>query len=172
MRNRLRTKYLAYLNVDEFIIPHSDQSKTWTHMLNELPTNPAYIFTFFRKKWNNPTEFQDSDLTKHWKLVTLLKIELESQIFPPFQATKYIIRPKEVDFLGINSPRLKGNKRSYIVPVNTGLLHHYRNWETYDDNKEMVKDDIVRRKYKDVLLKQVEKVWSNLTHVKLDVRFH
>jgi hypothetical protein len=55
------------------------------------------------------------------------------------------------------------------VPVEVGLLHHYRDWENEMSLPEIkVFDDTIPRKYSKTLIERVAKIWSILKDVKMD----
>ena len=165
-RNREITNYLAVIDLDEFIIPRGEGVKTWTDMMKGLPNNGAYFFcnTFFRKEWNNTNvNFSNKEDAVRLKLTTLLKLDRESKIAPHSSRSKYIVKPKAVEVLGIhNIWRMSDKHKHYNVPNTAGLLHHYRNWENPFEKVARTTDKIVLDKFGPVLMDTVSQVWRKL----------
>ena len=158
-RNRDLTEYIVVIDLDEFIIPRAEAVVTWVEMMKKLPDKGAFIFcnTFFRKDWydtqiNFPNKTKAFDL----KLTTLLKLDRESKISPHNSRSKYIVKTKAVEVLGIhNIWRMARNQSHHLVPTNVGLVHHYRNWENPSDKIPRTHDQVVLDKFGPVLIDSV-----------------
>ena len=168
-RNREITDYLAVIDLDEFIIPRGEGVKTWADMMKGLPNFGAYLFcnTFFRKEWNDTNvNFSNKEDAVRLKLTTLLKLDRESKILPHSLRSKYIVKPKAVEVLGIhNIWRMSDKHKHYNVPNNIGLLHHYRNWENPFEKVARTTDKIVLDKFGPVLMDTVSQVWRQLEDI-------
>lgn len=169
LRNFIKSKYLVYTDLDEFIIPR--KGKSWREMLSNLPANQAaYTFrnVFFRKEWADTNlTFAGRDLAEKYKSVTLLKLKRESKILSKTQRAKYIINPKYIDTVGIhNIWRFKPGKSNHYVDPSIGLLNHYRSWEQPNDSVARM-DDQQTLIYKDELLERLKDTWSKLHNVPL-----
>lgn len=168
-RNMIKSKYLVYQDLDEFIIPR--KGKSWREMLTNLPANQAaYTFrnVFFRKEWPDTNlTYAGKDIAKKYKSVTLLKLKRETKILSKTHRAKYIINPKYVDMVGIhNIWRFKSGKSNHYVNQEIGLLHHYRDWEQPNDTVPRTEDRQTLI-YKDELLERLKDTWGNLPNVPL-----
>ena len=170
-RNRHKTKYLAFLDIDEFIIPKQNDVYTWSKMLKRLPTVSSYGFrnVFFRRNWNSLKSEQGySKAARKYRLITLTKFRRDKFVFPMYSRSKLIVEPKKIETVGIHNVwgYKEGVEMSDTLPVDEGigLLHHYRFWNNTDTSSESVIDKGVL-KYKDGLITHVKQVWSNLTDI-------
>ena len=162
-RAKQMSEFMTNVDLDEYIIPHSANASNWFHILKDVDQSAdGFIFqnTFFRKEWTNEEiEFKDKTKAKQLQLVTLMHFEHEKKIFRHMDRSKYFVRPSRVHYTLIHEiPKARIVK----VPPEIGLLHHYRNWENYDDKQERVKDTTVLDKFKEVLINNVELVWKEL----------
>lgn len=169
-RNKQFSEFIVNLDVDEFIIPHSRLTFDWSGILKHFAENASvYQFrnTFFRKEWERTKlKFENYELAEKFCLVTLQVFDHEEVIFPAGERSKYIARTADVDVILIHIvPGLK----TLTVPVDLGLLHHYRNWENPNDSKGKVTDLTVLQKYGKVLIENVQSVWKGLANVKMDI---
>ncbi|XP_069114135.1 beta-1,4-galactosyltransferase galt-1-like isoform X1 [Argopecten irradians] len=167
-RNRYKSQYLVYQDLDEFIFPY--KHKNWSEMIDSLAKRNVYMFrnTFFRKDWNDTdTMFEGKDLAKRYKSTILLKTMREAKIFGLRQRSKYIINPRKVDTVGIHNVWKERSGSSLLnVPPDVALIHHYRDWENPNDKMKREEDPIAFQ-YKEDLLGRLKKVWTTLKDVKL-----
>ncbi|XP_033755228.1 beta-1,4-galactosyltransferase galt-1-like isoform X2 [Pecten maximus] len=167
-RNRYKSQYLVYQDLDEFIFPY--KHKNWSEMIGSLAQRSVYMFrnTFFRKDWNDTDEFFDGkDLAVKYKSTILLKTMREAKIFGLRQRSKYIINPRKVDTVGIHNVWKERSGSSLLnVPPDVALMHHYRNWENPHDKMKR-EDGLIALQYKDELLGRLKKVWTTLKDVEL-----
>ncbi|XP_060079822.1 glycosyltransferase family 92 protein F13G3.3-like [Ylistrum balloti] len=167
-RNRYRSKFLVYQDLDEFIFPYKHSN--WNDMIESLAPRNVYMFrnTFFRKDWNDTEEqFPGKDLAKKFKSTILLKTMREAKIFGLRQRSKYILNPRKVDTVGIHNVWKERSGSSLLnVPPDVALIHHYRDWENPRD-KIRREDDLIALQYKDELLGRMKNVWTVLKDVDL-----
>ncbi|XP_045195020.2 uncharacterized protein LOC123550658 [Mercenaria mercenaria] len=159
-RNKGVSEFIVNLDVDEFIIPHGENVTSWTEMLTQLKhDSKVYIFrnTFFKKEWSNAgIEIQNKSLVDKLQLVTLQKLQHETQISPPNQRSKYFAKSAEVSKVMIHG--VPGVSH-LVVPIEIGLVHHYRDWETRNDPPNVkVLDRTVPQKFGQLLIKKVKTV--------------
>ena len=162
-RNRFKSKYTVQIDVDELIIPRRKTQKTWAEVFANLPEADMYTFrnTFFKLEWPDTNiSFDGKDTAASYGLNTLLKLVREEKIFPAYQRSKYIARTDGVSVVNIHDAIAK-HRNKFVVPVEDGLVHHYRNWENPGDPKER-KTDTTVLKYKDVMIKNVKEAWANI----------
>lgn len=167
-RNRYKSPYVVFQDLDEFIIPR--KVSNWTTLFSTLPKNKgSYMFrnTFFRKDWpDTDKNFTGKDEAKKYKIITLLKQWRESKIFPRKHRSKYIVVPKNVEALGIHSVnRFRAGGEHFVEP-DVALMHHYRDWENPTDKQARAKDERIMA-FKDELLNNVLKTWGKLKDVPL-----
>ena len=167
-RNRRKTKYLAVLDTDEFIIPKQNDVCSWSEMLERLPAVSSYRFrnVFFRRNSDSFQSGEDySKAARKYKLITLTKLRRDKFVFPMYRRSKLIVNPKKVETIGIHNiwgyKAGKENSDTLSIAEDIGLLHHYRFWNSTDTSSESVVDKGVL-KYKDELIKSVKQVWKNL----------
>lgn len=167
-RNRYKSQYVVFQDLDEFIIPRKHSN--WSQLFATLPKNKgSYMFrnTFFRKDWpDTELNFTGKHIAQKYKSVTLLKQSRESKIFPRKHRSKYIVNPQNVEALGIHSVnRFRGGGEHFVEPGDA-LMHHYRDWENPGDKQPRTKDDSILV-YKDKLLESLQRTWDNLKDVQL-----
>ncbi|XP_060562564.1 uncharacterized protein LOC132722148 [Ruditapes philippinarum] len=162
-RTKQISEFMSNIDLDEYIVPHSGNAFNWTQMLKDLDQSAdGFIFknTFFRKEWtNDEVEFKGKTKAKQLKLITLKHFDHETKIYRHMDRSKYFVRPSRVNYILIHEIP---NARVVKVTQQIGLLHHYRNWENYEDKQQRVKDTTVLDKFEDVLINNVERVWKEL----------
>ena len=138
-RYMFRTKYIAFIDLDERIIPKQDY--TWTELICRLEQNISknlrsetcgfsFRNVFFNKKWPDDNESpvnQNSSL----RIQTLMKTRREVFIYEQGARSKAIVNPRKVDLMTIHYVKVSYNRRSklYVVDPSVAALHHYRNKE-------------------------------------------
>lgn len=167
-RNAQRSTYIVFQDLDEFIIPRKGYS--WNDMMKNLPTDKnVYIFrnAFFRKDWpNNILPFIRKELAIKYRATTLLKSRREKKILEYLRRSKYIVKPKAIDTVGIhNVYRYKDGKTSvHYVEAKYGLLHHYRDWENPKDYHTGTNDPYTLQ-YSNDLIEKLHDTWSKLGNI-------
>ncbi|XP_060567228.1 uncharacterized protein LOC132726006 [Ruditapes philippinarum] len=136
-RNKNISEFIVNLDLDEFIIPQSEEIFTWLDMLKQLYQQErhafsAYLFrnTFFCLEWNNSLiSTLNTSFIKHYNLITLQKLEHDKNIFPARIRSKYFARTSRVSNIMIHDILMIPYKQHFVVPPTIGLLHYYRNCE-------------------------------------------
>lgn len=164
-RNRHISEFVVNIDLDEFIIPQSENISTWSQLLSHLDHNAgAYIFlnTFFRKEWDNEvTNSRFKEYVDRYRLTTLGKVYREEKVYPVRQRSKYFARTTDAGLLMIHN--VLGLNRAETVPAIVGLLHHYRHWHNeFELKSNRVFNDIIPRKYGEILVNNLEKTWSKI----------
>ena len=172
-RDRHKTKYIAFIDIDEFIIPKRDDDYTWSEMLKHLPSVSSYGFrnVFFRRNLDSLQPGSDyNKAARKYRLITLAKVQRDKFIFPMFWRSKLIVNPKKVETIGIhNIWEFKPGEEfsdTLTIAEDIGLLHHYRFWNSTETSSESVVDRGAL-KYKEELIKNVQQVWSDLQNVEM-----
>lgn len=169
-RSKHESEFIVNEDLDEFIIPHRKESFNWEDIIKTVgPNSEVFLFrsTYFRKEWdNNLDNIPERDMAEKYKLITLQKFEHDKNIFPPRQRSKYIARTATVDNILIHEVP---GKNTFIVPIQVGLVHHYRNWFNQKDRINQVRDETVRQKFGINLIKRVQAIWKELPGEKMDI---
>ena len=168
------SEYVVNIDLDEFIVPHSNLS-TWRDIVQTVPKRSGFTFrmSFFRLNWDNTDrQFLRKDKAEELHLSTLLKLYRDSNIFPPGVRTKYFVKTNAAEVLGVHSMfELLPGHRADTVSTDIGLLHHYKiiygkvNGKVGPDkinNVPRVLDDTVNVKYGAALIDNVIKVHKEL----------
>ncbi|KAL3860131.1 hypothetical protein ACJMK2_010296 [Sinanodonta woodiana] len=186
-RNRLKSQYIVFIDLDEFIVPRSNDTYSWDAMLRLLPNSSVYRFrnTFFRKEWpslnlsdpkyidllktqNSIVTPSKIDAAKKYGLVTLLKLQREDKIFPIGSRSKQIVHSSAIETIGIHHVCLmKPNQIVHVVNEDVALLHHYRDWVNPNDTFPR-KIDYTMLKFLDQLIDNVTEIWKQLPEVPLE----
>ncbi|CAL1526669.1 unnamed protein product [Lymnaea stagnalis] len=170
-RYRDRSQYLVYTDIDEFIIPRSHDD--WAGLVREQEkSSPKFSSllvqcTFFRKEWPKPAPGFEKGV-QMYNPVILKYTSREKQIYPHNSRSKYLLNPQLVKTVGV-----------HFIWENTGavvklqepqaLLHHYRTWESPEDQQPRVDDLTAVNKYGSRLLMRLELVWTQLKDVPLNI---
>ena len=135
-RNLYRVKYVALIDIDEFVVPQKKQCMT--EMLYNLhvlrPTASSYTFlnTLFTKDGVSLPELKSSIKCHHmsWPRYFTFTLQcadpkIEGKLF---HWHKIVLKPQAVIGAWIHWPTkvLPGYDSTYYAPVNIGLTHHYR----------------------------------------------
>lgn len=174
MRMKNISEFVVNVDLDEVLIPHSKFS-TWNDIVVHKPKYGGYLFknSFFRLNWNNTEkEFPKKDIAIKYNLVTILKLRRETIIYRPKDRSKYFCRTKFTESMGTHEIfELKPGWQTYNLPPEVGLLHHYRTIyiiqngsripDPYNDVSSLL-DDTVYSKYKDTLIKNVIKIYTEI----------
>ena len=159
-RNRNLTKYLAFNDLDEYIIPREQNITKWADMLARLKNGNSFSFrsTFFWKKWAAKPNTSIGEHTDN--LLTMSAMKHANYSFANGKRSKLIIRPENVEIMNIHHVGKMVNgteKTTNGVDVNIGLLHHYRNGFVGDTPIE----DNTMLKYRTALIERVKTFWNN-----------
>lgn len=155
-----RARYIAFLDLDEILVPKSFSN--WTTLMLSLPSRPmlqicSAVFrnVFFRPDWEQPSVFNDKLEREVQDLgVTSLHTVLrERQVWEHGLRSKYIADTHRLEMAGIHVPwKCLKERYNYDVPDDIALLHHYRSWlnptisnAVQDNSLLRYTDDILQR---------------------------
>ena len=136
-RNMYTSKYIASLDLDEFIVPYG-RSGSWLEMMNNAGcgNKPIAIVrnTFFgiSTKWpEDPIYEHDKLVHDVLRLVTLTKTKQDKYVNSFPKRSKFIARSDVVDTAGIHNIKqvwAVKNRDLFVCEVELpyGRLHHYR----------------------------------------------
>ncbi|XP_060567206.1 uncharacterized protein LOC132725994 [Ruditapes philippinarum] len=166
-RNKGISEFIVNLDLDEFIIPHDNKTKSWSDIIQQVKQNfNAYLFrnTFFKKEWDNSDiDIQNKSLVDKLQLVTLQKLQHEQKLFSPRSRSKYIAKTANVSHLMIHEVPGVNTK---VVPPELAFLHHYRDWGTKNDSpRSKVLDNTVPNKFGNTLVKNVLNVRNDIEKI-------
>ncbi|XP_055848872.1 uncharacterized protein LOC129913918 [Episyrphus balteatus] len=173
-RNMYRYRYLALVDLDEFIIPrHGDTLNELINWLDKRYKNRnagAYSFQnafFYLQFQDDPWLYDTKSANQRLRaaLVTQRKTRRRSKLHPQKQRSKYICRPETVVEAGNHFVwEFSPGKGSLNVPPDAGILHHYRVCE-FGGNDCIKSPSIVDRtatRYVNRLVERVESVYNYL----------
>ena len=179
MRVKNLSKFAVNCDIDEVMVPHSNLS-TWHDIIEHTPEKGGYLFqnSFFRLNWKNvQNDFPDKHSATKYDLFFLFKLRRETKVFRARLRSKYFVRTDVTELMGTHEVfAMKPGYWTYTLPVDVGLLHHYRT--IYADvngtfipdpnnNIRSVIDDSVYRKYRDKLVHNVVAVYSEIERDKV-----
>ncbi|XP_041356650.1 uncharacterized protein LOC121373904 [Gigantopelta aegis] len=157
------SRYLAYSDVDELIMPQ--KHKTWMALIQSVRKRTpnvgsiAFRNTFFgtNGNWRMDTKgYNQSKEARLYRVTPLLRVWRDKKILPAFSRTKQIVIPERVRSVRIHlvdKHMYRKQFEAYVVSPKDGLLYHYR-WVS--GVKEKIKDDRLRT-YSDMLLSSVKR---------------
>ena len=143
-RNMYRIKYLAFVDLDEAIIPR--RYNNWREMLNEIdqPYLDSFIFpnTIFMK---TDIDSMDTEMLNHWNSKLCHEVQLPTYLtsfsrvqctFNYFSRSKLIVKPELIIDTDIHGVCTRvGNTTHYLVPGDSALSQHYRAVPTVECRK-------------------------------------
>ena len=159
-RNRNLTEYLAFNDLDEYIIPRGQDITTWADMMSKLKYGNSFSFrnTFFQRKWAAKPNTSVDDHADN--LLTMSVLKHTNYTFPNRIRSKLIIRPEKVEIMHVHYVHQMARgaeETSNGVDINIGLLHHYRNH--YSGHSPI--EDKTMLKYRTALIERVKTFWNN-----------
>ncbi len=162
LRNMFHSRYLAFLDIDEFIVPRQDGLSSWLDLVRTCEDAFEYQFRcrFFKVEWPSDQEaVNDANVTKY-DLLSLLKTKVEKKIWPVFQRSKYIVQTTQVRSVTVHQVHSfmtgylgSGGRTCRFLPQ-VALLHHYRDWQdpkpgwVVDNFMHTHRERILQRVYK------------------------
>ncbi len=134
MRNMYQTRYVAFLDIDEFIVPRGQHS-SWSDLVSTCEDAAQYQVRclIFRREWPSDDKVTRDARIAQYNLLTLLKTKVEDRVFPPYHRSKYIVKPLYIKSVMVNHVHkfmnsLSGyENQTCILRPDDALLHHYRN---------------------------------------------
>lgn len=170
-RCKINGKYIVNIDLDEFIIPRQENVSTWADMLKSIGNHaPGYLFRnalfskhLKRTATNHTSNYIDVEMLR---LLTLTRLERRKYIDLYGERSKYIAQCSKVSKLMIHNIlefSTTDGEGLKMVPVQVGMLHHYRDWKGEQNAAEDgVLDNTVPTKYGITLTQNVRTVWSLL----------
>ncbi|XP_035826983.1 glycosyltransferase family 92 protein F13G3.3 isoform X2 [Aplysia californica] len=172
-RYRASSRYIVFQDLDEFIVPKTYAN--WSEMVSvrqaKQPKVSAFQFrcVFFRKEWPKLAEdFEGNDVALRYNSVVLRHTLRETKILAHNVRSKFIVIPKKTKVVGIHT-LWKHTGVIDKVPDSDALLHHYRSWESPNDQQPKLDDRTLVDKFGPRLVKKLAKSWEALSDIPLDV---
>ena len=144
-RNMYRVKYLSMTDFDEIIVPKNPSHKNWNEMLKAIDSNKIGSFIFKMVALMVPPGTSTANNFNHTcpvgspnpgRKITIPMFITHTYRTKPFPIPeihdgvgrwKVIVKPQIVDIVGIHSVYgMMSGYSQYSVPVESGLLFHYR----------------------------------------------
>ena len=162
-RNMNRVKYLAFIDLDEFIFPVSNYSLM--DMLQLLEKEGKYASYTFSNHFMDKTPIASSTIQSCQYLRPKYFVRVKRHNWPesrPDRRTKLIVKPYLLSAMGVHDvwgKTVKGYKKTFLVPDSTAMMFHYR-----DPVKGLIigngTQDRTALKYKDELMEEMNRVCS------------
>ncbi|KAG4072993.1 hypothetical protein HA402_009412 [Bradysia odoriphaga] len=173
-RSMYRYQYVAFVDVDEFIVPRrNDTLKDLLKWLSLKPNNintGAYLFqnAFFYLQFADDSLMYERNVSNpalRSALITQRKTRRRSKLNPHRQRSKYICKPELVVEVGNHFVwEFMPGQGHFNVPSDVAILHHYRVCELGGD--DCVNDpstvDRTAHKYSRRLTDRVEMMYNKL----------
>ncbi|KAH3858929.1 hypothetical protein DPMN_101574 [Dreissena polymorpha] len=161
-RNKAESEFVVNLDLDEFIIPRKESSRTWADIVANSKSG-SFIFcnTFFLKETLDMNS-SSNVLAKQFKLYSLLLSKHEPKVWKHKARSKYIARTAMATSLMIHEVPIS-NSQIELVSEDQAMLFHYRNWENKNVSTDnFVTDETIARKYGDALVANVKRTWNEI----------
>ena len=163
-RYMFRTKYIAFIDLDERIIPKQDYS--WTELIYRLEQNISkklksdtcgfsFRNVFFNTKWPDDDESPVNE-NSSVRIQTLMKTRRQVLIQADTVRSKGIVNPLKVDLMTFHYVQISYNSKSqmYVVDPSVAALHHYR-------FRKILRESVIDRtmfKYSKDLIKRISQL--------------
>ncbi|XP_045197976.2 uncharacterized protein LOC123552394 [Mercenaria mercenaria] len=176
-RNKRESEFIVNIDLDEFIIPHGNETTNWKEIVRKVDTNNAKAFVFknthFRRDLNHKHSkhswMNDYQETKRFKLTTLQTFQREVKVYIKGVKSKYMVRTDGLLYLMIHFVPELPLSQDITISEEIALLHHYKNFEHDPEvSTDSVPDYTVLDKYGDKLISNVERVWDELSRVDMN----
>ena len=155
-RHRGRASFTGFLDLDEFLIPHSAEDMTWGDMMKRLPLACSYSFRSSFFPGNYSYVYDGKGLTKDALLkhsYLLNRLKRKNFIYNHHERSKFIVRPEQISSFSVHVTYncTSGGKVELVSP-DVGLIHHYRNDKlvprgTIWDNTTSKYENVLRERY-------------------------
>ena len=163
-RNMNRVKYLAFIDLDEFLFPVSSYS--WMDMLKILEQKGKYAGYMFLNNFMAITPTTSPTNQSCPYLTPKYFVRLKRHNWPEYRKyrrTKLIVKPYLLSSMWVHSiwgETISGYNETFLVPNSTGMMFHYR----VPLPKSLIFDkgveDRTALKYKDEVMQEIKRVCS------------
>ena len=161
-RYMYRSKYLVFVDIDEFIVPRKHLS--WDSMLNAATCHnygtAVFRNVFFETRYPDDEEYLSNKTLRQFDdMLTLRKSTRDQSPLKCGRRSKIITRPESV-ILGTVHVVEASLAPSCCMDPNIGLLHHYRDTRILE-NERVVKDKTMYI-FADRIVSSVQKVLADV----------
>ncbi|GFR71767.1 UDP-galactose:beta-D-galactoside beta-1,4-galactosyltransferase [Elysia marginata] len=161
------SQYMVFDDLDEIMVPlrHDNWSVLIAEREKLYPDHVAFMFrsSVMNKDHSSPAHGFQADAFRYRSSV-LAFTQRDNFIYEPNNKGKLIINPRKVETMEVHHV-YEGNGPTDIIPVNQGILYHYR-WPLLPCHFE-VKDSRVASKFGKRLLARLKSVWSRLKSISM-----
>ena len=161
LRTRLQARYVAFLDVDECMVPRGNYS-SWVDIISSsASTCSEYHFrnVFFNTQLPNDDVKAKDDIIRRLSLATMLKTKASKQILPAYARSKFIAKSSVVRLVSVHYVLDRQNAstgRPCVLSPSQGLLHHYR--KRKEDSRVFLTLDRFMLKHRSVIVERVSRV--------------
>ena len=130
-RSFYSSKFIVYLDLDEFIIPRKHNIRNWSELIRTQPERCAYIIrctVYPVSEGYSDVQFDGRDSALKYKLSTLLVQSRQNYTYGSKDRSKFILRTDCMEVVGVHLLQKYRTKQPSEMTVDTkdALLHHYR----------------------------------------------
>lgn len=166
-RSFYSSKYIVYLDLDEYIIPRGEKIQNWSDLLQTQPQRCAYIFrctVFPVSDGYTSLPFEGKESALKYKLNTLLVHSRQNYVFNSKDRSKFILQTDCMEVVGVHLlQKYRTDKPSEMtVDPNDALLHHYREGYPLFVRMGLSVTDSFMIKYAKELIDNVQNTWTML----------
>ena len=168
-RNFHSSKYIVYLDLDEFIIPRRESIHNWSELLQVQPKRCAYILrctVFPVADGYTDSQFEGKESAIKYKLNTLLTHSRQNYIFGSKDRSKFILQTDCMEVVGVHLLQKYRTEESSEMTIDPSdaLLHHYREGYPLFVRRGASSVDSFMTKFAKELISNVEKTWKMLNY--------
>ena len=177
-RNIYKTKYVAFLDIDEILVSRAPNVSS---VLTFLKTNPdvcnyQFKHVLFRKSWPDEEEVSSNSDIATYKVHSLLKTKRDDHIWAFNKRSKYIAKADMLEIPGIHYAHscIHKNWHPGIVKEDHGLLHHYRRMSSsklFTPAKVFVRDGTLQH-YRDDIMRRIKRMHTIMDRLNTTIRGH
>ena len=166
-RNFYSSKFIVYLDLDEFIIPRQHYVHNWPELIRTQPQRCAYIIrctVYPVSEGYSDVQFEGKESALKYKLSTLLVQTRQNYIFGSKDRSKFILRTDCMEVVGVHLLQKYRSRwpSEMTVDPQHALLHHYREGYPLFVRRGATITDSFMTKYAKDLITNVEKTWEML----------
>jgi hypothetical protein len=165
--NKLFSEYISTLDLDEYIIPQHDLDMTWDNMLQKLPSEiktSEHVF-IFRCAFFDQRKACANVLECNQRLTIDSYMFKDKFTLSSHKRSKYFAKTGAVDTLHVHFAEDNMTGKYYVVPVDIGLLHHYRK-----SSVKNIKESYAKVKHK-VARKYIAQLKTNIEYIRRNLAY-
>ena len=177
-RNIYKTKYVAFLDIDEILVSRAPSVSSVLTFLKPNPDVCNYQFkhVLFRKSWPDDEEVSQDSAIATYQVHSLLKTKRDDHIWAFNKRSKYIAKADMLEIPGIHYAHscIHENWHPGIIKEDHGLLHHYRRMgssKLFAPAKFFVRDYTLQR-YRDDIIERIKRIHTIMYRRNTTVQSH